>query len=782
MKKMVRFRVPRHRGEPMKKIAKLCIPVAIIAILISLGFSIPADATVPKKAAPAGPEFIVHDFGVILFPVRETQGRPTCALQAPDFVYKSVETAGDWNDEMKDAWHRNDREAFAEIMLRDAHAPGGPEAPVAERPDGKAPDAPDIEIPDAPDLEAPDAPDIEKPEAPDMEAPDAPDIEIPDAPDMEAPDAHETEGPRPDSGDSEKPAAEETPAEETAIAPETADTHPDSGDSEKPAAEETPAGTGIEETLEEKEERIRLEKKIEASPDRAAELNAKDKKLFEDGVSKNESSLRWEFRNKVKAIANDGELTLEEKDAAIGLEFAGERARRDKLLEVALKVEASSERAAEFNAKDKKLLEDGASKNESRLRRDFKKRVKAIANDDELTIEEKDAAIELEFAGEASRRDSLYNVVLAEYRQIVNTAVSRARRWNVSDAKWKPVSEEEAAEREAFAGGVEELEARKDMTIVEKAEAIDEAFLAEGLRRGLLTPKEYEELKDMSLGERSVANDKKRQNSGEAYERFHHQRWALGLYDPFLAFYPANREDWPARGAKVNVEITFAGGKPFYWYPRAEAANGLSWKDVSLTTKPRGANARTKLRQAGEIEAGGKYAGHWYETARGGDSLYASAGKTYDKFLFYGGVMRMTPAVAIERKDGIFYLSSLSRYTVRDIVLISKKRGEIYYARVPSIAPGVTDARVEAVKIALSEKEFADEEASRWGLRLKKAGLYEHEVHAVVAMMRHDLFEADGTRALYLATDKQLSGMCEIKITPEPERKVTAFICAVVLD
>jgi len=94
----------------------------------------------------------------------------------------------------------------------------------------------------------------------------------------------------------------------------------------------------------------------------------------------------------------------------------------------------------------------------------------------------------------------------------------------------------------------------------------------------------------------------------------------------------------------------------------------------------------------------------------------------------------------------------------------------------------VKNVPVKAVKLPLTPKEFADEEGSRWGLALKKAGLFQHEAETVVKMMRKDLLEANGTRAIYLANDKIFDEMCSVKVSPAPVRKVRISVCAIMVE
>ena len=324
----------------------------------------------------------------------------------------------------------------------------------------------------------------------------------------------------------------------------------------------------------------------------------------------------------------------------------------------------------------------------------------------------------------------------------------------------------ESSEEEVGEEATEDVAESENETAEETSESSEEE---EGDSRNL---------QDRTNAEAEYDNEEEVEETEEISEERRTRRRVV-VVDPFLAFYPVDPSKWPSRGAKVTVDISFPGGEPFYWYPEATAGDSLVWKNLNLTVK-RPKNKR--LPKAGKIAQGKKYVPHWYETPRAAGSLFASTGRTLEKFLFYGGLMIQAPAVEIEKKDGKFYLTSFSGRTLRDVVVISKKRNVIYYAHVNSLAPGVVDMPVKMVKIGFSAAEFADEEASRWGLRLKKAGLFEEEVKTVVGMMRRDLLESDGTRAIYLASDKVYDEMCSIKISPAPVARIRTSLCAVMLE
>ena len=163
--------------------------------------------------------------------------------------------------------------------------------------------------------------------------------------------------------------------------------------------------------------------------------------------------------------------------------------------------------------------------------------------------------------------------------------------------------------------------------------------------------------------------------------------WTVTNSDPFLTFHPADAAGWPSAGLEVDVSISFDGGHPFYWYPAGDAGTNesIEWKDLKLSKALPG---NLKLQKARKIAVEKKYVDHWYEEARKGGSLYTISGKTADQVLFYGGFMKMKPAVSITKKDSNFYITSLLGTTLKNVVFIEKRGKEIHYARIDSLAPG----------------------------------------------------------------------------------------------
>jgi hypothetical protein len=192
-----------------------------------------------------------------------------------------------------------------------------------------------------------------------------------------------------------------------------------------------------------------------------------------------------------------------------------------------------------------------------------------------------------------------------------------------------------------------------------------------------------------------------------------------GMRDkPILYFYPNYR----SAPIPIGVELRFAEGQASAWYPQANvyrspaiaaaghAAEPIPWKKsdrfsprnppLQIPDDTRMELAWYSLALSKDLPAGASLAGkdlpadHWTKLARDiPDAAYVSNGNEVEKYLFYEGETRESPAVAVVRAWGLrtqaspFHVVNISDRAIFDVFAIYHAGGHTWVGFVPSLEP-----------------------------------------------------------------------------------------------
>lgn len=179
---------------------------------------------------------------------------------------------------------------------------------------------------------------------------------------------------------------------------------------------------------------------------------------------------------------------------------------------------------------------------------------------------------------------------------------------------------------------------------------------------------------------------------------------------PVLYFY--GEGGMGGRNIPVGVEVGFARGQSSVWYPQVDSREStgntrLSWDSLLLTTAPQHTRAATNSA--------------WVNRARDtGDALWVNSLTESERFVFYEGRTRETPAISFERGDTYgngrhhYVMRNTSTNPVFDVFVINRTGTQTSLFYVPSVPAG-RSAGFLLEEHVLSEAQFA--QASRADFR-----------------------------------------------------------------
>jgi hypothetical protein len=222
----------------------------------------------------------------------------------------------------------------------------------------------------------------------------------------------------------------------------------------------------------------------------------------------------------------------------------------------------------------------------------------------------------------------------------------------------------------------------------------------------------------------------------------------------------------------VDVRVDFPGGRPAFFFPRAEeTASGLHWS--------------VEVGQKGALQTPPK--GHWWQHLRGVGASAVTAGGQAEQFLFYDGETAFAPRVgftvtgaevALRRQEpGVAKKSPMPAKAlpapVPEEVLVTDGVHTALAARFGAEAklawPPPPDAPGRSAKDELTRM-------------LRGAGLSEAETKALLDTWKPALLDKGGRRAIWLLPRADYDDMLPLTLTPEPTELVRVGLVIEDLD
>lgn len=214
------------------------------------------------------------------------------------------------------------------------------------------------------------------------------------------------------------------------------------------------------------------------------------------------------------------------------------------------------------------------------------------------------------------------------------------------------------------------------------------------------------------------------------------QAGGMTVRQPIVYFYADKPTDFSAH-------VRFPGGYPICFDPPAQ-----NWANTTDYRTP--ANGylgwQGRLDPASKLEMPMVPADHWVAHCRNVDASTLTIGSRAEKYLFYEGVVNLSCPATLEIRDGK--------------VVLDRKGWTA-----PATAVRVRDGKAEVI---------GDSPEAM----LTKAGLYEKEAAALLAIWRDHFLKREGLRLLTLVTGDAYDALLPISICPRPvEMKRVLVLC-----
>jgi hypothetical protein len=234
----------------------------------------------------------------------------------------------------------------------------------------------------------------------------------------------------------------------------------------------------------------------------------------------------------------------------------------------------------------------------------------------------------------------------------------------------------------------------------------------------------------------------------------------------------------------ARVHVAFPQGYITEWYPKAtQVARPIGSGNIPGTGDvPRGEGMREP--GAGEpdsiewpqVRIDPSAAPHFpfeiesshYYTARSTDSAPLTAGGETEKFLFYRGVGKFQPPVALEIAGAALSIRNLANSDIPAAIVFQNTGGKIRYR---SLGP------LKSQVVAALPTEDGNPAALKHDLEtiLATQGLFPAEAHAMVETWRDTWFE-EGTRVFYIVPSSELESILPLQVEPRPDRIARVFV------
>ncbi len=234
----------------------------------------------------------------------------------------------------------------------------------------------------------------------------------------------------------------------------------------------------------------------------------------------------------------------------------------------------------------------------------------------------------------------------------------------------------------------------------------------------------------------------------------------------------------------ARVHVGFPQGYITEWYPKAtQVARPIGSGNIPGTGDvPRGEGMRAPRTgepdsiEWPEVRIDPSAAPHFpfqiesshYYTARSTDSAPLTAGGEMEKFLFYRGVGKFQPPLAVEIAGAALSIRNLANSDIPAAIVFQNSGGKIRY-RSLGRSEGSNSRR------SPFRRECGCAEP-RSGIQFLAAeGLFPAEAHAMVETWRDTWFE-EGTRVFYIVPSSEMESILPLQVEPRPDRIARVFV------
>jgi hypothetical protein len=243
----------------------------------------------------------------------------------------------------------------------------------------------------------------------------------------------------------------------------------------------------------------------------------------------------------------------------------------------------------------------------------------------------------------------------------------------------------------------------------------------------------------------------------------------------------------------VNVRVDFPQGMLTEWYPVVKNFRSgkdadtqsilghayLDWGAVRLTPPEQFANVRVQgpKGQAAPASLPPVGADNHYGRARETDSAIVETvdvrgGSHFEKFLFYRGIGNFElPIKLVALGNDRFEITNSAEDASGALLLVRIENGRVRFTRIDPIS----SKSVIETDLPIAESTV-DRLAEATVHELMAAGLYEKEALAMVNTWHSSWFGEDGTRLLYLVSDKQTDALLPLAVDPAPDERVRVLV------
>ena len=255
------------------------------------------------------------------------------------------------------------------------------------------------------------------------------------------------------------------------------------------------------------------------------------------------------------------------------------------------------------------------------------------------------------------------------------------------------------------------------------------------------------------------------------------QNVPMVIEKPIIYFYPPS--DQPMQ---VNVMAQAREGMFTQYYPKPSMiqpmpmgdaipplSNGVvSWNNVQIN--PAAAKAMPKVDPAHP----------WWHIARDVDATAVTVNGEAEKFLFYRGVTKSSPAIHItgDEASGVYELHNASKNPIRHAIMMRVTDTGASYRLVRLLNPDdrVTVDFNETEKMTWTDAKPTE---AHFRERLEWHGLFAKESTGLLKIWGKDFFQRPGIRLLYIMHPNEADAAIKLTINPKPAHVARALIVQV---
>jgi len=233
----------------------------------------------------------------------------------------------------------------------------------------------------------------------------------------------------------------------------------------------------------------------------------------------------------------------------------------------------------------------------------------------------------------------------------------------------------------------------------------------------------------------------------------------------------------PERRA-VHVEVDFPDGLISEWYPRATAALPAPAAAGGLLDPKDGSMSWDVVLEPGLGDLPPPWHGYFWLPVRevaATPVMHRDAPAERDRFIFYRGLGRFSPALRVRAAGGMIDLDNQSRDAV-PVAFLLRVEGErgvaVDLGRLPAGQRRVAVPAPPTRDLA----SYVDDAAGRLALALEATGLHRDEALAMVNTWRKSYFQTPGLRLLYVLPRGWTDALLPLRITPAPRALVRTLV------